>query len=249
MSRAALQHAAIVICNLLHFVLRSRTSDLGLSSLFAFPAAANVAQLSTSGEPSLSSFALTANLFQRFPSAYRYRFQQPELQHKVEEYRMPWTLIPRTSFLVGKRLAWGPAHASRLHTEQQAYAIERSRFQPKRTDSQMSGKVDYSQGKLCARPGQAAVDQSPPLLGLQPLGTGARRDGLIYTPKSYQHGRPSPLCVIMHGAGGNAKGALFAPLEDIAEKVLLPFAMYAVSFHRVDQSNVACDRQNALLLH
>lgn len=136
---------------------------------------------------------------------------------------MPWNLIPRTSFLVGKRLAWGPTHvlASRFHTGQQAYAIERSRFQPKRTDSQMSGTVDYSQGKLCARPGQASVDQSPPLLGLQPLGTGARRDGLIYTPKSYQHGRSSPLCIIMHGAGGNAKGALFAPLEDIAEEVLL----------------------------
>ncbi len=135
---------------------------------------------------------------------------------------MSWTLIPRTRFLLGKRLAWGPTHvlASRFHTGQQAYAIERSRFQPKRTDSQMSGTVDYSQGKLCARPGQASVDQSPPLLGLQPLGTGARRDGLIYTPKSYQHGRPSPLCVIMHGAGGNAKGALFAP--HIAEKVVLP---------------------------
>lgn len=134
---------------------------------------------------------------------------------------MPWKLIPRTRFLVGNRLAWGPTHVSRFHTGQQAYAIERSHFQPKRTDNQMRGGGDYSQGKLYARPGQASVDQSPPLLGLQPLGTGARRDGLIYTPKSYQHGRPSPLCVIMHGAGGNAKGALFAPLEDIAEKVML----------------------------
>ena len=79
--------------------------------------------------------------------------------------------------------------------------------------------MDYSQGKLYARPGQAAVDQSPPLAGLQALGTGARRDGLIYTPRSYQHGRPSPLCIVMHGAGGNAKGALFLPLEDLSEKV------------------------------
>ena len=134
---------------------------------------------------------------------------------------MPCTLISRTTFLVGKRLAWGSTHASRFHTGQQAYAIERSRSLPKRTEYQMGGRVDYSQGKLYARPGQASVDQFP-LLGLQPLGTGARRDGLIYTPKSYQHGQPSPLCIIMHGAGGNAKGALFAPLEDIAEKVLLP---------------------------
>lgn len=130
---------------------------------------------------------------------------------------MPCTLISRTTFFVGKRLAWGSTHASRFHTGQQAYAIERSRSLPKRTEYQMGGRVDYSQGKLYARPGQASVDQFP-LLGLQPLGTGARRDGLIYTPKSYQHGQPSPLCIIMHGAGGNAKGALFAPLEDIAEK-------------------------------
>ena len=81
----------------------------------------------------------------------------------------------------------------------------------------MGGRVDYSQGKLYARPGHC--DQSTPLQGLQPLGTGARRDGLIYTPSSYEHGKPTPLCIIMHGAGGNAKGALFPPMEDIAEKV------------------------------
>ena len=86
----------------------------------------------------------------------------------------------------------------------------------------MGDRVDYSQGKLYARPAASqSVDKCPPLLGLQPLGTGARRDGLIYTPSSYQHGQPSPLCVIMHGAGGNAKGALFPPMEDIAEKVSL----------------------------
>ena len=83
----------------------------------------------------------------------------------------------------------------------------------------MGGSVDYSQGKLYARPGHGSVDQSPPAQGLQPLGTGARRDGLIYTPRTYKHGQPTPLCIIMHGAGGNAKGALFSPLEDIAEKV------------------------------
>lgn len=83
----------------------------------------------------------------------------------------------------------------------------------------MGGCVDYSQGKLYARPAPTqSVDQLPPALGLQPLGTGARRDGLIYTPSSYKHGQPSPLCIMMHGAGGNAKGALFPPLEDIAEK-------------------------------
>lgn len=53
-SRATLQHAAIVICNLFHFLLRSRTSDLGLTSLFAFLAAADDAYVSTSSEPAVS---------------------------------------------------------------------------------------------------------------------------------------------------------------------------------------------------
>lgn len=92
----------------------------------------------------------------------------------------------------------------------------------------MGAHVDYSQGKLYARPAtRQTVDETPPRIGLQPLGTGARRDGLIYTPSSYKHGQPSPLCIIMHGAGGNAKGALFPPLEDIAEKVRMHACMHA----------------------
>lgn len=125
----------------------------------------------------------------------------------------------RASVLAGKRLASRYTLARQYFSGQHASAIERSRFQPKRVVNQMESRKDYSQGKLYARPGQASVDQSPPLTGLHPLGTGARRDGLIYTPQSYKHGQPSPLCIIMHGAGGNAKGALFSPLEDIAEKV------------------------------
>lgn len=132
---------------------------------------------------------------------------------------MPWCLPSRTSYLAGKRLARGSTQACWLHTGERARAIERTRTQRRGANNQMGGSVDYSQGKLYARPGQAAVDQSPPLAGLQALGTGARRDGLIYTPRSYQHGRPSPLCIVMHGAGGNAKGALFLPLEDLSEKV------------------------------
>ena len=108
-----------------------------------------------------------------------------------------------------------------FHLSGPARAIARPRFLSPRVSNQMGDTVDYSQGKLYARPGQDATDSSPPAPGLQPLGTGARRDGLIYTPRSYKHGEPAPLCIIMHGAGGNAKGALFPPLEDIAERVSL----------------------------
>lgn len=135
---------------------------------------------------------------------------------------MPSVLIRKFGSFAGKHLARKSKQVtSRLRQGRCAYAVESpSRFQSSRVVDQMGGRVDYSQGKLYARPAAGqSVDQSPPLLGLQPLGTGARRDGLIYTPSSYRHGQPSPLCVIMHGAGGNAKGALFPPMEDIAEKV------------------------------
>ena len=110
-------------------------------------------------------------------------------------------------------------HASRLHTQHPHCAITKSRAGPSTIDNQMSVRVGYTQGKLCARPQQDVVAQSAPAYGLQPLGTGARRDGLIYTPRSYKHGNPTPLFITMHGAGGNAKGALFPPLEEIADRV------------------------------
>ena len=135
---------------------------------------------------------------------------------------MPSVLTRKFGSFAGKRLAREPAQLTSRSPQlsRRAYAVEPpSRFQSSRVLSQMGGRIDYSQGKLYARPAAGhSIDQSPPLLGLQPLGTGARRDGLIYTPRSYEHGQPSPLCIIMHGAGGNAKGALFPPMEDIAEK-------------------------------
>ena len=36
--------------------------------------------------------------------------------------------------------------------------------------------------------------------GLQPLGLGAKRDGLLYVPASYQVNRPAPLVLMLHGA-------------------------------------------------
>ena len=137
---------------------------------------------------------------------------------KVRTRRMPSALTRQlTSFGVTRlacqrRLTNGGQRSSAV--------VPPFRGQPPKVVSEMGGRVDYSQGKLYARPApRHSVDQSPPALGLQPLGTGARQDGLLYTPSSYKHGQPSPLCIMMHGAGGNAKGALFPPLEDIAEKV------------------------------
>ena len=132
---------------------------------------------------------------------------------------MLWKVPCRACLHAGNELT----QASRFHSRPQlralAHAVDRFRISPQRVTNQMGNHTDYSQGRLYARPGQTSLDDSAPPCGLQPLGTGARRDGLIYTPRSYRHGQPSPLCIMMHGAGGNAKGALFPPLEELAEKV------------------------------
>ena len=44
--------------------------------------------------------------------------------------------------------------------------------------------------------------------GLSRLGLNTERDGLIYVPLNYQASQPAPLILMLHGAGGDAEGAL-----------------------------------------
>ena len=78
-------------------------------------------------------------------------------------------------------------------------------------------------GRLTVRlqPG-GGVDAAAPH-GLQPLGLGGARDGLIYVPPTYRPGRPAPLLVMLHGAGGNGRDALrpLTALADAAGLILL----------------------------
>ena len=67
---------------------------------------------------------------------------------------------------------------------------------------------------LQARPGQPP--EASPSLGLQRLGVGDGRDGLLFVPAGYRPERPAPLVVMLHGAGGDAGGAL-APFVDRAD--------------------------------
>lgn len=71
-------------------------------------------------------------------------------------------------------------------------------------------------GRLSARPGKPTVEPSA-VRGVQKLGLGGRRDGLLYVPESYRADRPAPLVVMLHGAGGNADHAL-DPLLKLADE-------------------------------
>ena len=75
-------------------------------------------------------------------------------------------------------------------------------------------------GRLLARPMQP-TGTAP--VGLQALGLSTQRDGLLYVPKNYQASQPAPLVVMLHGAGGDARGGMipFQNLADAAGLILL----------------------------
>jgi phospholipase/carboxylesterase len=64
----------------------------------------------------------------------------------------------------------------------------------------------HAKGRLGARPAGGTAGNGGP--GLQPLRIGSERDGVIYAPQSYRAGRPAPLVVSLHGAGGSARRGL-----------------------------------------
>lgn len=60
-------------------------------------------------------------------------------------------------------------------------------------------------GRLLSRP-TAPIEQGSS--GLQRLRLDDDRNGLLYVPANYQANHPVPLVLMLHGAGGNAEGAL-----------------------------------------
>ncbi|MUL37201.1 alpha/beta hydrolase [Gloeocapsopsis dulcis] len=77
-----------------------------------------------------------------------------------------------------------------------------------------------SEGQLLSRPKSPTTTAVP---GLYPLGLDKQRDGFVYVPKTYQADRPAPLVLMLHGAGGDAEGALkiLRHLADPFEMILL----------------------------
>ena len=80
---------------------------------------------------------------------------------------------------------------------------------------------------LRARPKQPMADGP---IGLRPLGIGRERDGFVYVPSSYHPDRPTPLVVMLHGAGGRGERTMRST-QALAERkgliVLAPDARQA----------------------
>ncbi len=82
------------------------------------------------------------------------------------------------------------------------------------------------QGRISARP-DSPLEAGP--LGLQPLGLGSERDGLLYVPAGYRADHPAPLVLMLHGATSNAEGGI-RPFRDLADDA--GFILLAVDSRR-----------------
>lgn len=134
--------------------------------------------------------------------------------------------------LLGLWLAGLTAPMAECGTERSSKNILMLKQIQQKQDRQVS-----KQGRLLARPAQQTQTAS---LGLQELGLDAKRDGLLYVPATYLVERPAPLVVMLHGAGGDARGGLtpFLHLADAAGLILLaPPSVYLSRYARSGFAN------------
>lgn len=87
-------------------------------------------------------------------------------------------------------------------------------------ESSKQANSSASEGRLLSRPKSPTAKAAG---GLQSLGLDGQRDGFVYVPKTYRAERPAPLVLMLHGAGGDAEGALkiVRHLADPFETILL----------------------------
>lgn len=117
-----------------------------------------------------------------------------------------------------------PAHQRSSSLPRPAARVRRaSKERPAMADQPFRRHGGPTSGMLTARPGP--LDDAPAggwPVGEHRLGLGGERDGLLYVPPA-SSGRPAPLALLFHGAGGDARMALelLVPLADDAGLILL----------------------------
>ena len=79
------------------------------------------------------------------------------------------------------------------------------------------GGLDAARGRLKARPGRV---EKAGAAGLHEVKLEKGRDGLVYVPAACVDGRPAPLLLMLHGAGGSASRAL-PLLQKLADEFAL----------------------------
>jgi predicted esterase len=69
-----------------------------------------------------------------------------------------------------------------------------------------SGPDGATAGRLVSQP--RAVTATPESPGLHEVDVGSSRPALLYVPSTYRPDAPSPVMVLLHGAGGDARGGI-----------------------------------------
>lgn len=106
----------------------------------------------------------------------------------------------------------------------------------------ITGREVFRRGKLIARPAKKTyANDEPP--GLQLLRLDEKRDGFLYVPKNYQSSTPTPLAVMLHGAGGIAEHglSLLRELADEANIILLAPASRKSTWDIISGNNFGPD--------
>src|SRR5687768_17171890 len=106
---------------------------------------------------------------------------------------------------------------------------------PAERDTFRRGRITAKLTKI--RPTQNAT------LGLQPLGLDANKDGLLYIPLSYQADKPTPLVVLLYGAGGYAQHGLsiLQHLADASNLIILAPPSRQSSWDIIDEERFGSD--------